>query len=321
LSIQDCPAADSENVTHFTPEKKMMRKDGTFRGRAVATAFAALLGAIACTDSASGPAKETVSRPIFDLVVGNPTAVPVGHLQVCKVAAGGGAAGVNFTFTVTKNGSPVAGSPFTIATGACADVGTSASAGNLVDEFVITEGAGPANWTLTSITATRYQPVPGPVNTGSDAVSLANRRATISINQDLGGRVTFTNTFTPPTGCTFTKGYYRNHPAAVTAQDGRTLQQTRDILAATPGQPGGVTWGDDNLLLNLYQQLLTALINLNGANGPAAVHTAVLAAQAGTDGSLWDITTTLTHEQMADLVDTLSDFNEGSFTGWPHCPD
>jgi hypothetical protein len=134
----------------------------------------------------------------------------------------------------------------------------------------------------------------------------------------------------PTTGCTYTKGWYQNKNGAPTviAVDGRTKSEAQQIFAATPGQPGNVTWGDDNKpnnLLNLYQQFLAALQNLGGdANedaGPADVDAAIDAVQAGTGGTGLNITTTLTDTQISDLIDVLSAFNEGQFAGWPHCED
>lgn len=140
-------------------------------------------------------------------------------------------------------------------------------------------------------------------------------------------RVTFVN-FTPPTvvGCTYTKGWYQNKNGSptVVAVDGRTKEEAQTIFKSTPSpNPDknlGVTWGTDNLLHNLYQQLLAALLN-GGASGPAAVQQAILDAQAGTNGTGLNITTTLDHDEMAALVETLSAFNEGEFAGWPHCDD
>lgn len=97
----------------------------------------------------------------------------------------------------------------------------------------------------------------------------------------------------PPSVCTFTKGYYRNHPevtAALIAGLGGTIKvgsakltaaQAQAVLNATPGTPLNVTFGGYNLLLNFVQQLITA--ELNGARGSssAPVNTAIAAANAG----------------------------------------
>jgi hypothetical protein len=125
----------------------------------------------------------------------------------------------------------------------------------------------------------------------------------------------------PSGGCTFTKGWYRNHGSnTVTAVDGRTKAQAQAIFDATPGKPGGVTFGGDNSLLNLYQQLLAAILN-GGTGGPAGVQSAIAAAQAGTGGTGLNITTTLTHTQITDLTNTLDNFNSGLDAGFPHCGD
>jgi len=135
--------------------------------------------------------------------------------------------------------------------------------------------------------------------------------------------ITYTNTFTPPpsTGCTYTKGWYRNNGSnTIIAVDGRTIGQEQQIFDATPGKPGNVTWGDDNNNLNLYQQLLAALNNLGGnaTAGPAAVDAAVAAALAATSGSGTTIVVA-PGTDVSGLIDVLSAFNEGTFTGWPHC--
>jgi hypothetical protein len=118
-------------------------------------------------------------------------------------------------------------------------------------------------------------------------------RVTVYINNDMARKTTFTNTFTEPpvTGCVYTKGWYRNKNGSPTviAVDNRTKAEAQAIFDATPGKPNGVSWGSDNLLLNLYQQLLAALNNLGGNanshNGPQAVDDAIDAALAGTGGT------------------------------------
>jgi len=135
---------------------------------------------------------------------------------------------------------------------------------------------------------------------------------------------------TVPEGCTYTKGWYQNKNGAPTviAVDGRSITEAQAIFAATPGQPGSVTWGTSNKpnsLLNLYQQLLAALNNLGGDAfedaGPDDVDAAIDAAQNGTGGSGLNITTTLTATEIGNLTATLSAFNEGQYAtdGWPHC--
>ena len=139
--------------------------------------------------------------------------------------------------------------------------------------------------------------------------------------------VTFTNT-ADATGCTYTKGWYRNNGSntIIALADGLTKSQQQQVFNATPGQPGNVTWTGGNNTLNLYQQLLAAINNLGGNEtaGPAALDAAIAAAKAGTivttNGGGVQITL-VAGTDVSGLIATLSSFNEGSLTGWPHCAD
>jgi len=305
--------------------------------------------AMACADSATAPRRAllpdgialAVSTNVIDFQGGGsyPTGVADGYVVLCKT---GDAAGT-FNFTVAQTGGATTNVTRTLGAGGGTDCGTgpaftSAISGNGdPDQVVITE-ATQANWAVTNIDIVQhlargiFGPDPGPGGYTAprldDAFSVANRQATVYVNGDMARTVTFTNDFTAPpvTGCTFTKGWYRNNGSStVIAVDGRTVAEAQAIFNATPGKPGTVTFGGDNTLLNLYQQLLTALNNLGGdANeddGPAAVDAAIDAAQNGTGGTGTNITTTLTQTEMSDLINTLSAFNEGTFQGWPHCSD
>ena len=135
--------------------------------------------------------------------------------------------------------------------------------------------------------------------------------------------VVFTNAAIPAPSCTYTKGWYRNNGSStVIAVDGRTIAQAQAIFNATPGKPGSVTWEGDNNTLNLYQQLLAALNNLDGnaLGGPPAVDAAIAAALAGTGGIGTNITLA-PGTDVSGLIETLSNFNEGEFAGFPHCDD
>lgn len=306
----------------------------------LALTFATLLAA--CADP-TGPtrallpdaASHAVTFELYSFGPGWPSGMQDGQVRLCKTAD---AAGI-FNFSVTTNGAgnlPSATPSITLlAAGTqCTIVYTSLVANSGVEQVVITETA-QQNWGLTGIN-TRQLLATGIYNAGgytaprlSDAENVGSRQATVYINNDMARIVTFTNHFTPPqenTGCTYTKGWYQNKNGSptVTAVDGRTKLEAQTIFKSTPSpNPAknlGVTWGTDNLLHNLYQQLLAAILN-GGAGGPSAVQQAITDALAGTGGTGLNITTTLTHDQMAALVVTLSNFNEGLFTGWPHCAD
>jgi len=281
---------------------------------------------VACSpEQSTAPARVSVPSAGFDLL-GNPNA---GQAQVCKV---GNAA----TFTVVFSGSFVAGQANTSAGAltATATPGTynlSLAAGQCVIIYtrptvpgvtfdpnvsaVITENAGP---TLLSV-AVSPPDVGGPTSTAS----LATRSATLLFNMFHDAIATFTNAPPVTTGCTYTKGWYRNNGEnTIIVVDGRTVAQQQAIFDATPGKPGSVTWGDDNNNLNLYQQLLAALNNLGGnpTAGPAAVDAAVAAALAATSGTGTTIVVAAGTD-VSGLIDVLSAFNEGEFAGWPHCDD
>jgi hypothetical protein len=293
--------------------------------------------AMACSDGSTPTSAFAPNGPLPAISSVTTTTPPVafGSIELCKTSNVAGTFGFNTTTNAASGSRVDDGTPdVTITIGAgggtvCRTVYSGSTLPNAsgANTFTIVETANAA--TLTNIDVIRYL-APGPTYDAgihlSDTEDEATRTAVLKINSDMSRRVTFTNTTTvTTTGCTYTKGWYRNHGSSTidATIDGRTIAQQQAIFDATPGKPGSVTWGDDNLLLNLYQQLLAALNNLNGdaTGGPPAVDAAISAALAGTGGTGLNITTTLTHDQMADLVETLSDFNEGTFEGWPHCED
>jgi hypothetical protein len=315
-----------------------MKTQKTHRLASLLIAVAAFT--VACSDSGTAPTRTMIGNaPSLTINTVTVTQFPPGFTQfglfagdvtLCKDANAAG----TFGFSVAANGgnaTHVDISVTTPGTPVCTVVFHSLKNNQPTpDVVVITEDANQTNWALTSINTTQYiGPGSYPAPRLDDAEDLANRKVTVYINNDMARKTTFTNTFTAPpsTGCVYTKGWYRNKNGSPTviAVDGRTKSEAQTIFSATPGKPNGVTWGSDNLLLNLYQQLLAALENLGGDSheddGPAALDDAIDAAQDGTGGSGLNITTTLTHDEMAALVATLSAFNEGTFEGFPHCPD
>lgn len=274
----------------------------------------------ACSDSPTAPTKASaVTAP--NLNVGDsytPTpAVVQGRIVVCKAGNVGGSFDVTGSLVGGAHTANFAGLDFPIATGTCLSVAEDFSTDVAVGANVtITEDAA-AN-TVSTITGCRFKAE------GSAEQNCADFNANPRfINSYHGYVITYTNTFTPPppppSGCTFTKGWYRNNGSdTITGVDGLSINVETAIFAATPGKPGPVTWNGGNDVLNLYQQLLAALEN-GGANGPAAVKTAIAAAQAGTSVSGFAITSTLSQADVSALIDTLSAFNEGTFPNWPHC--
>jgi hypothetical protein len=127
-----------------------------------------------------------------------------------------------------------------------------------------------------------------------------------------------------------TQGFFANHPAAVSdllAAGARlkvdsadlTAAQVQQVLVATAGKPGGVTF-PSNALLTLTQQLLAAQLNvLRGVVPPATVLAALAQSNGGiqvtVSGSTIHLQTTLSAGQINSLIQTLTGFNESKLGG------
>jgi len=132
----------------------------------------------------------------------------------------------------------------------------------------------------------------------------------------------------PPSVCTYTKGFYRNHAAAtaaVIAGMGGTVQvggtaltaaQAQAVLNTTPGTPSNVTF-TSNVLLNLVQQLITAELNVaRGSTAPASVQAAIASTNAAVSATLAGGQIQLS-SSLADggAVATLESFNSANDCG------
>jgi hypothetical protein len=295
---------------------RMNRKAALAAGASLGIAFLA-----ACSDSPTAPAA-VVSTPSFaigDITDGPAPEAAPGVVIVCKTGNVGG----SFVFTRTTEGpnvDPASGvaSNQTIATGKCLEVARDNSPSGSGSHITITEQAAPN--TTFSITACRfrgYQLDGVTLNPPEDCVYTNG--GDLFVNHFHGYVITYNNVFTPPpTGCTYTKGWYQSKNATLTGVDGLTIDVEAAFFAAQPNKTGSVSFVGPNNLLNLYQQLLAALEN-GGAGGPQAVQDAIAAAQAGTTVTGTVLTTSLTNTQISNLINTLSAFNEGTFQGWPHC--
>ncbi|HSE53317.1 MAG TPA: hypothetical protein VLB00_14105 [Gemmatimonadales bacterium] len=282
----------------------------------------------ACSAESPAAPGERTSLGIIPGGTGLPTTnTPVGEVfKVCKVYSG--AVGPDVTVRVQvdegNNASEEHDFNVTLGDGDCVAVWSTGGNGGVTDLVTVTETA-VTGYTTSLVKAT----VEDGVTTTGGSVASNTTSNTITNPGGTGTDgvvVTFTNTEDVTTGCTFTKGWYRNNGSStVIAVDGRSVAEAQAIFNATPGKPGTVTFGGDASLLNLYQQFLAALNNLGGdANeddGPDAVDDAIDAVQAGTGGSGTAITTTLTQTEISALTATLAAFNEGTFAGWPHCDD
>ena len=299
--------------------------------RKVALAASASFGMAflaACSDSPTAPSAN-VSVPKSSFAVGDVTNTPApeavtGKIVVCKTGNAGG----SFSFTRTTEGSEVTGSsyvgtgPIDIAAGTCLEVANDDSPSGSGSHITVTEA--PADNTVQTITACRFR------GYALDGVTLNDPEdcvytngGDLFLNHFHGYVVTYNNEFTPPpppTGCTYTKGWYQSKNAVITGVDGLSTTMEAAFFAATPNKTGSVSFVGPNNLLNLYQQLLAALENGGATSGLSDVEQAISDAQAGTSvDASGQLTTTLSNTEISALITTLSSFNEGSFTGWPHC--
>jgi hypothetical protein len=157
----------------------------------------------ACGESATSPLDRAGGG--FAIVdVEDPTLE--GQAVLCKETSPNGST-QSFTFNVSVNGTPLA-NPVVLTDGQCATLATSNN--TILDGFDridITEVAPPAGWSVSDILIERFRNRTPPT---TDAFDVAARTATVFIDVDLGRRVTYTNTFTAPTGnqgCT--PGYWK----------------------------------------------------------------------------------------------------------------
>jgi hypothetical protein len=285
----------------------------------------------ACSDPVTAPSARTpvLDTPSFALAASYPsTSASAGITAEIKTVtlcnAGPQSASFNAINAATVGGdvtigtllTPAAPTTFTLGAGLCTVIATQSGPDDNVgsDNPILVTTHMTTNFQSVSIGFTDGV-------SGCPALSgTTGNEARVCMNNYHGAIITYvsTNPPPPPTGCTFTKGWYRNNGSnTVVAVDGRSKADAQAIFAATPGKPGNVTWEGDNNTLNLYQQLLAAILN-GGLNGPAAVQKAIADAQAATGGTGQNITL-VSGTDVSALIDALTFFNEGNYAGWPHC--
>ena len=126
------------------------------------------------------------------------------------------------------------------------------------------------------------------------------------------------NQYKPPRSiCTFTKGYFRNHPEAVTSLTIASRSFTKaQVVSVLRANPNSVKLSPNNNVLNLAQQLFAAQLNINRGVVPppsviSAISTAIASLTFDAAGRVTAISSTLSASQIGALVETLSSFNEG----------
>ncbi len=233
---------------------------------------------------------------------------PTGTLKVCKVAGPGVALGKEFAFTVGA-------AKTTAKAGACSAPLTLPLGDVTVTELPAT------GFTLTAIAVTGVGTlVSSDLAKGTAVVKIAVGATSVS----------FTNKVPGVTGCVRSQGYYKNHEDAVKkllAANGGTL--LIGGVALTAAQLDAIyDRSSTNFLNQVSAQLITARLNqLSGASTPAAVQTAIDAAQAlekAAGGPLTGKATPATTIVLngvtytaAQLAGTLGSYNSGTATGGP----
>ena len=235
-----------------------------------------------------------------------------GTVKVCKVAGPGVTAGEEFAFTV--------GTTQTTAKAGSCSLPITLPVGNVTVKETLQPG-----YEVTAITvAGAGALVSSDLAAGSAVVTVA-----VGVTE-----VTVTNKKPPKvTGCTLTKGYYKNHPdvvASLLAAKGGTL--TIGGTALTAAQIDEIFGRNaSNYLNQVSQQLIAARLNqLSGASTPDAVQTAINAAQALIQASGGPVSGSANSQATvvyggvtytaSGLVGVLSGYNEGTAAGGPpHC--
>jgi hypothetical protein len=147
----------------------------------------------------------------------------------------------------------------------------------------------------------------------SFVVSVSNTCHTITINATVQCPA-------PPAGCTFTQGYWKNHPESwpVSSLTLGTVTYTKAQLIATLKTPVR-----GNGLISLSYQLIAAKLNqANGASVPPEVASAIAAADALIGGLVVPPAGSgfLSPSATDSLTNTLDTYNNGLAAGGPsHC--
>jgi hypothetical protein len=296
---------------------------------------AAGMVAIALTACVDSPAGVSPRVPDAGLVVLDPQyIVPAANLNmreekvaVCKVFAGSSLGYPTAQFAVDFTGVRNETVTFGLKDGECADLGFYGSTG--VD-VTVTETAIPG-YTTSFTTQQYFFQSAGPVSP-STAGYVATGVAWGSRNgaPAVGTLFVYTNTYVPPSGCTYTQGYWKTHSEHGPAPYDATWALLPNG-ADTPFYLSGQTYYQvfhtapaGNAYYNLAHQWMAAHLNtLNGASVPAAV-----AAAIASGNSLFSTYTPAqvaalpksspTRAQFIALAALLDDYNNG-LTGPGHC--
>ena len=297
-----------------------MRRTDLLCNRHTGIGLIALL-AIACTDSPTSVVRPVSDRPLL-AVTGKPPLDQTlqGEAWICKDGTG---TATNFDFAVSIDGG--AATTVSVALGTCVRVADfTVTPGQQFLHTVSATETVPANWTLNS--AIVESNAGNPSATYQPVINLPN--ATARISHDWGVVFTFDNTFTPPpppSFCTATLGFWKNHPELWDAAGEKIVLTTTTFfnsgqnyltILGTPSAGG-------NAYIILAKQYIAAVLNTNGgASGVASVDAAIAGAAAYFAAAPAGIPNPVdpTRAQLIAWGATLDNFNKGGI-GPGHCPD
>ncbi|MCB2406792.1 hypothetical protein [Hymenobacter lucidus] len=155
------------------------------------------------------------------------------------------------------------------------------------------------------------------VNTGSNGVATLNLGSTPGvgfIKVNINGSIGIDNLAFCRSQCTYTQGYWKNHPESWpvnSLQIGTTTYDKAQLLTilGTPVKGNG--------LISLAHQLIAAKLNVANGSSPTALGTAIAQADAKI-GGLNLFTGSLKPADTSALTTTLDNYNNG-ITGPGHC--
>ncbi len=195
---------------------------------------------------------------------------------------------------------------------------TDAVGGDLLSCSVATLAAG-ATFSVTVQAATNPEICDYTLN-NTATVAAANESPRKTANNTASASISVTCPPPPPDGgCTFTQGFWKNHPEVwpVSSLTLGTVSYTDVQLGEIFDQPVA-----GNGLISLAHQLIAAKLNIASGADPTAISQAIVDADALIDGLVVPPVGSgfLSPDDTSDLVDALTDFNEG-VTGPGHCDE
>lgn len=287
---------------------------------------AVLLLTAACVDAPTGPTLVPDLGGSSAALIGAPDPADPnsweGDLYICK---DGTASTMTFAFSYDvrreSDNVSVASGVVNVPMGSCVKAADVSPLGNDWFRASVSEGALPANWSLGSIdllyNRSFTRPPAATIDVGAGTVT------NISLSNDVGAQVTFTNTYTPPPPppyCTLTQGYWKTHTEDWD-EAGERVVQTTDLFfnsGKTYIEIMNMPPAGGNSYLQLAHQYIAAVLNLNGASDPvinSAISTAAGYFAGHTAGSYF-----IKNAGWTSLAGTLDGFNNG-LIGPGHCDD